>query len=163
MQSQEQKPTGAVADSHHADPPRLVVGVDGSSGSIRALRFALAEARLRHGELEVVCAWRAPSAYGGPVVVPADFDFNGEALGVVHRALEEASDGADPGVAVTIRTVQGPAAQILIDVSSGADLLVVGTRGHGGFAGLLLGSVSQHCVPHAQCPVVVVPAADQAA
>lgn len=134
---------------------RIVVGVDGSAGSKAAYAFALAEARLRGAGVDAVMAWHFPAmaAEGG---VPADFDPEGWARTALDSALDEIPAGDVP---VTRRVVEGHPAGVLIHESADvdADLLVVGTRGHGGFAGVLLGSVSQHCVAHASCPVVVVP------
>jgi nucleotide-binding universal stress UspA family protein len=133
------------------------VGVDGSAGSIRALRFALTEATLRGARLDAVCAWRPPADYGGPVVVPVDYDPEKDARGAVAESFQAVTDIPKDDVEVIVVTPEGPPARALLDEAVGADLLVVGTRGHGGFAGLLLGSVSKECVHHATCPVVVVP------
>lgn len=139
---------------------RIVVGVDGSDGSISALRWALDEARLRGATLDVVHTWHLPYA--------AYTEVSGMAAGAVSREdvqqlgqqmLDrsiEAAGSAVSGVPVNPILVQGSAAPILLEAAVGADLLVVGSRGHGGFVGLLLGSVSQHCAHHAPCPVVVV-------
>jgi nucleotide-binding universal stress UspA family protein len=137
----------------------IVVGVDGSKGSIRALEFALDEARIRHADLKVVAAWHVPaSAYETgwvPIPVnPSDYEKIGkEAL---DKSLEEA-DVAGSAVSVTPVLKEGHAADVLVAESQGADLLVVGSRGYGGFKGLLLGSISQQCAHHASCPVAIVP------
>lgn len=132
---------------------RIVVGIDGSSGSAAALQFALEEAAMRGARVEAILAWHWPvmAAEGG---LPADFD----PAGWAQSALDETLSGVATGdTSVEGRIVEGHAAAVLVDAAADADLLVVGTRGHGGFTGLLLGSVSQHCVSHAPCPVVVVP------
>ncbi len=139
--------------------PLVVVGVDGSEPSSVALAWAAEEARLRGAPLKVVHAWRLPSlAYMGPVVPEADFD----ALGKHAQTLVEAQVtdvlGDHPGIEVLTEVREGPSAQAVLDAAADADLLVVGSRGRGGFAGLLLGSVSSQIVHHARCPVVVVPA-----
>jgi nucleotide-binding universal stress UspA family protein len=135
----------------------IVVGVDGSAGAQAALRFAVEEARLRGATLRLVTAWHIPSmAYSGGLVVPFDrreFEQNAEAacekaLGAVR---EQTADLEVERVAG-----EGQPAHVLLQQAKDADLLVVGTRGHGGFAGLLLGSVSQQCAQHAPCPVVIV-------
>ena len=137
----------------------IVVGVDQSEGARAALRFALEEARLRQARLRVVHAWQfgyigAPGFEGSLPAVGGD-------LAEFHEAAEAALDEtlrgmvAD-GVAIERRVDQGAAAPVLIEESRDADLLVVGSRGHGGFAQLLLGSVSQQCAQHAFCPVVIV-------
>jgi nucleotide-binding universal stress UspA family protein len=151
----------------------IVVGVDGSSGSDAALRWALAEAKLRGVGLRVVRAYQVPQlALAGPVVgapgvfpsAVADEELErlrsasrAEAERVVDEAL--ARTGADASEAIEIESaaVEGPPAETLIEVARGAELLVVGSRGHGGFVGLLLGSVSQQCAQHPPCPLVIVP------
>lgn len=141
----------------------IVVGVDGSEGSERALEWAAAEARTRKLPLTLVSAWHAPSApmaagmaWGGVAAVDAIGDLR---MFAAKRLDDVCSEHADElaGLEVTRSVVQDDAAPALIDAAEDADLLVVGTRGHGGFAGLLLGSVSQHCVHHSPCPTVVVP------
>ena len=138
---------------------RIVVGIDGSKGSDEALRFALAEARLRGVGLRIVCAWATPTAaYAGMAYVPT-FDLRDveeEAAQLKLKAAVE-SLGADPGVAVETVALEGHPADTLLSQASGADLLVVGSRGLGGFSSLLLGSVSQQVVHHAPCPVAIVP------
>ena len=136
---------------------RIVVGVDGSPQAAVALRWALDEARLRQATLEVVHAW----------LFPVVGDVPGAAVDSLARDLERAAGelldhvvddvaGSDPAVKVDRRVLEGGAASVLVDVAADADLLVVGSRGRGGFAGLLLGSVAQQCVHHAPCPVVIV-------
>jgi nucleotide-binding universal stress UspA family protein len=139
---------------------RIVVGVDGSEGSVSALRWALAEAAVRAAEIEAVHAWEVPVPalmLDGVVPQPADIDYVGEARATVERCLKEAADGAEPSVPVTVSLPNGTPAASLVDASAGAAMLVVGSRGRGGFAGLLLGSVSQQCAHHAKCPVVIIP------
>ncbi|MEJ5254970.1 MAG: universal stress protein [Acidimicrobiales bacterium] len=138
---------------------RVVVGVDGSAGSRAALAFAAEEARLRGARLEVVVAWQYPVLTTMPAfgVLPPVEEMAAEAREGLLQFLQDERLTDDPQLEVTPVVVQGPAAAALIEASKGADLLVVGSRGHGGFTGLLLGSVSQACVTHATCPVVVVP------
>jgi nucleotide-binding universal stress UspA family protein len=138
----------------------IVVGVDNSPGAKAALVFAEKEARLRGATLRAVHAWQyGYIGYGGlegamPVV---GGDIN-ELLGAAEAALEASVREALPqsGVEIEHGAIQGVAAEVLVDESRYADLLVVGSRGHGGFAQLLLGSVSQQCAHHAECPVVIV-------
>ena len=130
---------------------RIVVGVDGSSASRDALCWADRQRSLTGASLEVVTAWSYPTTYGFPVI--ADVDWQQGARTVQDEAVEEALGAAAD---VTRRVVEGHAARVLVEAGAGADLLVVGSRGHGGFTGMLLGSVSEHVVTHAQCPVVVV-------
>lgn len=141
---------------------RIVVGVDGSAGSRRALEWAMDEARHRQAAVEVVMAWEDP--YEGTSIVPTSWTANAEAIEKTRRAeLDAILDSTDAeGLPAPVETIlsRGQAARTLLDVAQGADLLVVGTRGRGGFAGLLLGSVSHQLAGHAPCPVVVVPASD---
>lgn len=134
---------------------RIVVGIDGSDGSARALRWAVDEARLREAEVEAVHTYVHPvGAY--PFMVPAEDD--AALRDAAQRVIDDAV-AAVPGAqeVVTQRTVSsGGAAGALCETAAGADLMVVGARGLGGFRGLLLGSVSQQVVTHAPCPVVVV-------
>ena len=136
----------------------IVVGVDGSESSGEALAWALAEARLRDDAICVVCAWDIePIAYGAigfvPPVDPASSERAAEQT-VAH--MLHAHAGVAQGVRVERRIVQGSAADVLVDAAKGADLLVVGSRGHGAAAGLLLGSVSTRSAHLASCPVVIV-------
>jgi nucleotide-binding universal stress UspA family protein len=141
---------------------KIVVGVDGSEGSLLALRWAAEEARLRDAVLEVVTAWHFPvlatiPAFG--VLPPAD-EMSEEARRGLDELLE--SEGITASGLTVLETVgEGRAAGVLLDAAADADLVVLGSRGHGGFSGLLLGSVSQAVVSHARCPVVVVPPDDR--
>jgi len=139
----------------------IVVGVDQSAGASAALRFALEEARFRQATLRVIHAWQFGyiGATGLEGWLPAAGgnleDFRAGAEAALEQTLKEV--GADSeGVTIERRVEQGSAATVLIEESQDADLLVVGSRGHGGFAQLLLGSVSQQCAQHAFCPVVIV-------
>jgi nucleotide-binding universal stress UspA family protein len=138
---------------------RIVVGIDGSDHSKKALRWALDEARLRSVSLYVVYAWTLPVYATGYGFAPGDlFDpkvISDGATEQLEKAVAEVvGDASD--VKVERKAVEGMAAQVLVEEAAGADLLVVGSRGHGGFAGLLLGSVSQQCAQHASCPVVII-------
>jgi nucleotide-binding universal stress UspA family protein len=138
---------------------RIVVGVDGSEGASQALRWAYNEARLRNASLEIVQAWHYP--YMADVTGMAAAAVRTDDLeDAIRASLDRFVDETGPwptDVAATRRLVEGGAAGALVEAATGADLLVVGSRGHGGFAGLLLGSVSQQCAHHAPCPVVIVP------
>ena len=133
---------------------RIVVGVDGSASSKAALAWAVRQARLTGAVVEAVTAWEFPAAYGYPVPV-LDTDFEELATRTVKDAIAEVMAGADAD-SIRYKVVEGNAAKILIDESAGADLLVVGSRGHGGFVEALLGSTGRHAVHHATCPVVVI-------
>lgn len=133
--------------------PVVVVGVDGSRASKDVLRWAARQAQLTGAELRAVIAWRWPTTYGWAPDY-SGFDFAADARKTLEEAVTEAL-GAAPSVPVIINVIEGHPAEVLIDASRAADLLVVGSRGHGAFTGMLLGSVSQHCVQHATCPVLV--------
>lgn len=136
--------------------PVVVVGVDGSEGGQVALRWALSQARRMGAELHAVTAWEVSAAYGYVPMYSGDVDLEGDARKQQDAALEGVATLAE-GVPVVRHVVRAHAADALLDASADADLLVVGSRGHGTFAGTLLGSVSQQCVHHAHCPIVVVP------
>jgi nucleotide-binding universal stress UspA family protein len=136
----------------------IIVGVDGSASSRAALRYALDEARLRGAQLRVVGAWHLPvAAYTGGYG-PGDPDLSAgleqDARDNGARALDEVDTG---GVHVETEFREGNPAHVLLEAAEDADLLVVGSRGLGGFRGLMLGSVGQQCAHHAPCPLVIVP------
>ena len=152
----------------------IVVGVDGSAGSDAALRWAIAEAGLREARLRVVHVHQLPqlplgeAALGaaGGMALPAVYSENGEELRKAvevesRRLIDDALDrvGGESAEALELERVivDGPPAPALIEAAKGAELLVLGSRGRGGFLGLLLGSVTQQCVHHPPCPVVVLP------
>ena len=135
----------------------IVVGVDGSEESREALRWALGEAELRGSAVRAVHAWSRPIAFGGPIMPPQALDpsaLRDRAQDSLDSAVDEIA-GEGPAVAVERLVEEGAAADVLVRAAEGADLLVVGSRGHGGFAGLLLGSVSPQCAQHAPCAVVI--------
>jgi nucleotide-binding universal stress UspA family protein len=134
---------------------RIVVGVDGSVSSKAALRWALRQAHLTGATVEAVTAWEFPVMYGYPAPMIGGVNFEELATQIVKDAIAEATSGAGAD-ATYYKVVEGNAASALIKESAGADLLVVGSRGHGGFVEALLGSTGQHCVHHATCPVVVI-------
>ena len=139
----------------------VVAAVDGSEESRLALRWAFEYAQMAGAPVEAIIAWETPPTYG---LAPSydDVDFEKKA----HETLEKTIRSVlGDSALVSLRVERGHPAPILIAVSERAQLLVVGSRGHGAFAGMLLGSVSQHCVHRAHCPVVVIrghkPAAEQ--
>jgi nucleotide-binding universal stress UspA family protein len=148
-----------AADEEGLHGPRVVVGIDFSSGSRAALLFALADAARRGVPVEAVSAYRPPDYW---------MDFNAVATYQPERIREAAltrlrdfvaevvPEGPQPAPPVHARAAMGTAADVLTLESHDADLLVVGSRGHGGFAHMLLGSVSIQCAQHASCPVTVV-------
>jgi nucleotide-binding universal stress UspA family protein len=143
---------------------RIVVGVDGSPVSLHAARWACRQATLTGAHLELVTAWHVPVFVGYPGaggVALAGIDWEGGARATLGAAVEELADVLPEGT--TRRVLHGHAATVLVHAAEGADLLVVGSRGHGGFAGMLLGSVSEHVTAHSPCPVLVVRQAQAAA
>jgi nucleotide-binding universal stress UspA family protein len=132
---------------------KIVVGVDGSKHSVAALQWAVDEGRLRNWSVQVLAMWEFPNAFNPVTLLTLEADpFIAEARHAVEHALEAVDlEGAD----VSTRVIEGSAAEHLVGASRDADLVVVGSRGRGGFTGLLLGSVSQHLVSYAKCPVLV--------
>ena len=144
-----------------AAPERIVVGVDGSDGSTRALRWALAEAARWNAELVVAHAWTTPYPVEpwGVVVTPTDPSlFERGARDLVDSMMSAAvSQGAPEPRAWTPMALEDASGSALVRASVDAQLLVVGSRGRGGFRALLVGSTSLQCLHHAQCPVTIVP------
>lgn len=146
-----------------SDMDRIMVGVDASPSSVRALRFAVDEARLRHATLEVIHVFGAPARISAFPVPPergndaTDLETERAAanqrLGTWLRETGIDLEGVDVEWTVIAEPRTGSA---LVDRSKDADLLVVGSRGRGGFRGLLLGSTSEQVVRHAHAPVLVV-------
>jgi nucleotide-binding universal stress UspA family protein len=139
---------------------RIVVGVDGSTPSIEALRWAIKQAQLSSGTVDAVIAWESTIATGtrglGFAAAPGldDIDHAELAAKTLNAALAEASP--PPGVSVNQLVIEGNAGEVLLGAAKNADLLVLGHSGHGGIASALMGSVSIRCLHHASSPVVVV-------
>lgn len=138
---------------------KIVVGIDGSDAAKDALRWALDEARLREAEILAVHAWEPPPTMPEPGPAPG-FDLvsvlpqvqeAGERL--VTTVVKEVA--GDAQVRVEPVTIEGPPARVLVEAARDAEMLVVGSRGRGGFASLLLGSVSQQLAHHAPCPLLI--------
>lgn len=134
--------------------PRIVVGVDGSGPSRSALRWSQRIAAAEHADIDVVGAWAWPSAFG-LAGIPLEYSPRDDIEKELTAAVDEVF-GPDRPAGVSVRAVEGGAAHALLDASRGALMVIVGSRGIGGFMGLLLGSVSQHVAEHASCPVLVV-------
>ncbi|HTU74073.1 MAG TPA: universal stress protein [Trebonia sp.] len=137
-----------------ASKQRIVVGVDGSESSKAALRWAIRQAKLTDARVDAVMAWRYPSAYGLAAMAGSEVDLEGSARKDLIEILNEVS-ALEPDVPVQPMVTEGHAAEVLVRAASGADLLVVGSRGHGAFTSTMIGSVSINCVLHARCPVLV--------
>lgn len=146
---------------------RIVVGVDGSERSLHVLAWAVREAELRGCTVHVVMAWQLPQAYNAANVwglgmdpwLDTDADLSTSAKLEAVRLVERLTQQARPAKNVPTRceAIEGHPASVLLNAAKNADMLVVGSRGHGGFFGMLLGSVSLHVLAHSTCPVVVVP------
>jgi nucleotide-binding universal stress UspA family protein len=145
--------------------PGVVVGVDGSGHSRRALEWAMREARQHHLPLNVVTVHPPPARpatgiyWGLPTLPDNSFDPELARMAVGQFVDEVAKETGETGLQVTVSVLTGDAAEELVNASRDADMLVVGSRGSGGFARLLMGSVSSQVTHHAECPVVIVPSA----
>jgi nucleotide-binding universal stress UspA family protein len=139
--------------------PRVVVGIDFSAGARAALLFALHDAARRGVPVEAVTAYRPPD-YWMDFYAIASYQPDQIRTGALDRlrtfVTDVLAEGPQPPPVVRLHAAMGTAADVLIMESHGADLLVVGSRGHGGFTHMLLGSVSMQCAQHASCPVTVV-------
>lgn len=143
-------------DTHEAiGTKRIVVGVDGSIPSLLALRWAARQAELTGATIDAVYTWAYPVTAGWATYPTVDWNPADDSEKLLTAAVDEVFGSQRPqGLRLLVR--EGGAAQVLLSESQNAELLVVGSRGHGGFAGMLLGSVSAHCAEHARCPVLVV-------
>ena len=139
---------------------RVLVGVDGSDGSRRALRWAIGEAAARYGTVQPVMIWQSAYDMGETYVPVEEAKFVEAAREHLMESVAEVA-GENPTVEIDPLVLEGDPAQILCERSGEVDLLVVGSRGYGDFAGLLLGSVSSKCAHHSRCPVVIVSKSDQ--
>ncbi len=135
---------------------RIVVGIDGSESAAEALRWAVAQAKLTGATVEAVYAWDPGAIVSLGVPPLLDWEPLREAANARSHEIVEEAIGGDSGVRIVAKTVTGHAAEVLVDRSATADLLVVGSRGLGGLKGMVLGSVGHHCAAHAHCPVVIV-------
>ncbi|MCL2395671.1 MAG: universal stress protein [Acidimicrobiaceae bacterium] len=132
----------------------IVVAVDGSPASEAAVAWAARQAKLTGAQLQAVTAWQLPALAYGSMLFPAEDDLQHASAQTLEETLEKVL--GDDQSNVTTRVIHGPAALVLVEACKDADLLVMGSRGHGAFTGMLLGSVSDYCVARAPCPVVVV-------
>ncbi len=133
---------------------RIVVGVDGSPSSVAAVEWAAHQAELTGAVLLALMTWEWPTSYGWSLPIPSEYDPEHDTEKCLGQALEPIR-AAHPTITIEAEVLEGHPAPILVKASEGADLLVVGSRGHGEFAGMLIGSVSEHCVTNAHCPVLV--------
>jgi nucleotide-binding universal stress UspA family protein len=134
---------------------RIVVAIDGSATSLEALRWAIDHADRLGAVVEALHVWQIPNEYGVPIPDVPGENFEDTAERALRGSIDEVLAGRT-GAPVEAVTTQGYPPKALVERSKTADLLVVGSRGRGALAGTLLGSVSLHCVTHAECPVVVI-------
>jgi nucleotide-binding universal stress UspA family protein len=132
----------------------VVVGVDGSQESRDALRWGLRFARLTGAGVRALTAWQYPASYAWAPAILDQVDPEGDARRMLKQTVEEVLAGGD--VVVHAEVVRGPAGIALTQAAKGAEALVIGSRGHGALTGMLLGSVSEYCLHHATCPVVII-------
>lgn len=152
--------TNVVTPSPEAEGAggRVVFGVDGSASSDHALRWAHFLARTLQTDLEAVTVWQSPATWaaaGWTAIPPDSWNPAADATRILESAIDRVL-GESHRSRILVSVEEGSAARVLLDATQGAQALVVGSRGHGGFAGLLLGSVSAACAEHAKCPVLVV-------
>lgn len=138
----------------HKPAGRVIVGVDGSASSVDALQWAAEEAKLRGAELHTVIAWSVQGGFGDVWMVSPDVDYAGDA----HKAMEATIESAFGGDSTVVHRhiVEGHPATALLRLAEPEDMIVLGSHGHVGFVGALIGSVSQRVASHAECPVVIV-------
>lgn len=143
-----------MAEGAGTGQARIVVGVDGSQQSHDALRWAAHLARVLAAQIDAVIAWEYPPALGWSVV-PDDWDPAADMEKVLQETLTDVFGDERPA-GLRLQVSEGGAARVLVEACQGATMLVVGSRGHGGFTGVLLGSVSASVAEHAPCPVLII-------
>lgn len=143
-----------MPDSDDGPDRTIVVGVDGSDGSVGALSWACDLAARTGASVEAITTWQWPMSLGPAMPIPTDYDPGGDARTMLEAIVRPEAD-RHPSLAIRARIIEGHPAEALVEASRNADLLVVGSRGHGAFSGMLLGSVSQHCAAHAASPVLI--------
>ncbi len=135
-------------------PTGVIVGYDGSDAAGAAVDWAAGQAATSGGRLDVVTAWEYPTSWGNTIPLPNGYDPAQDARAMLDPVLDRVRAG-HPDLDVHAHVIEGHPADVLVEASRHAELLVVASRGHRALAGMLLGSVSQHCATHAACPVVV--------
>ena len=143
-----------VHDTQDHPTDAVVVGYDGSDAADAAVEWAAVQAVRTGGRLDLVTAWEYPTSWGNVIPLPSDFDPAADAQAMLDPLVARLQ-AAHPDLAVHAHVIEGHPSEVLVEASRHAALLVVASRGHGSFSGIVLGSVSQHCVTHAACPVVV--------
>lgn len=143
-----------MATERTAKSRGVVVGIDGSAASLEALEWAAHQAELTTANLEIVMTWDWPMTYGWAVPVPEGYDPEQDVQKAVQQ-VEADVRAKHPAIEITARVLRGHPAPLLVEESKGADVLVVGSRGHGEFVGMVIGSVSEYSATNAHCPVLV--------
>ena len=143
-----------MKDHNAFTPKRIAVGVDGSASSKAALQWAARIACATGCGIDAITAWEYPASYGW-MMAPAGWPSEADSITMAQRTVDEVFGEQRP-TDVQVVCTYGPARTVLLDASKDAQMLIVGSRGHGGFASLLLGSVSAACAEHAHCPVLIV-------
>ena len=143
-----------MPDSDDGPARTIAVGVDGSDASVGALSWACDLAARTGASVEAITTWQWPMSLGPAIPIPTDYDPAGDARTMVEAIVRPEAD-RHPSLAIRLRVLEGHPAEALVEASRHTDLLVVGSRGHGAFSGMLLGSVSQHCASHAASPVLI--------
>jgi nucleotide-binding universal stress UspA family protein len=139
---------------NEVESERIVVGVDGSPSSKEALQWAVRQADFTGAVLEAVTVWEYPEGVGWDARYSEGFNPEADARRTLDAAVEEATKDF-PSIEVSLKVIEGHPAPILVEASKNASILVLGSKGHGEFVGMLVGSVSEFCVTHAHCPVLV--------
>jgi len=132
----------------------VVVGFDGSTSSEGAVRWAAQQAVRSGARLDLVTAWEYPTSWGNAIPLPSDYDPAADAQSMIDPVVE-GLHAEHPSLEVHAHVIEGHPGDVLVEASKHGSLLVVASRGHRALAGFVLGSVSQHCVTHCPCPVVV--------
>jgi nucleotide-binding universal stress UspA family protein len=132
----------------------IIVGVDGSDSSTAALRWACEQARRTDSTIDAIGAWGWPMSFGAAIPIPDGYDPAADTLTMLATVIEPLA-AEFPSVTIRPFVLEGHAADVLVEASRHADLLVVGNRGHGEFSGLFIGSVSHHCASYAHSPVLI--------
>ncbi|MEI7858569.1 MAG: universal stress protein [Acidimicrobiales bacterium] len=143
-----------MTDTQGPKADAVIVGFDGSEASLGAVRWAADQAKRTGARLDLVTSWEYPSSWGNPIPLPDGYDPSADAQAILDPVVTLLH--ADyPELDVRTHTIEGHPGDVLVEASRHGGLLVVASRGHRSFTGVVLGSVSQHCVTHANCPVVV--------
>jgi nucleotide-binding universal stress UspA family protein len=146
--------SGETTAAQEVSQARIVTGIDGSPASLDALAWAARQGELTGSAVEILMTWDWPASYGWAMPLPTGYDPEASVKQVLENAAADLR-AEHPALEVITRVVQGHPAPALVEASKGASLVVVGSRGHGEFVGMMIGSVSEYCATNAHCPVLV--------